>query len=630
VLLLVVATAGWAAGSGERVQSKVEVPPGLSAFIDARLLEANGRYRDAVTAYERAIREQPDLTEIRINYAALLVKLGMAGRAVEVLGPDGELDWYGLRVRALALAQYASRNEAVLPEAETALRAALADRGDDPSLRMALVQILHRLGKIDEAEAEIAELRATHGDSPQLVAYHAQLLRDLGRDQDAVKLYAECAAAGGGEAAGCRASLVDLLVELGRAGEAGEVMLGWLDDQDLDQLMRAASLLYEGGRYQKALRTVQRVLRQAPDSPKARTLEAMLLSSAGRYGEAAEQLRNLVQKDKENIDLIVALSWALANNGDLKQARKWIDRGWQLATADSESPVATRVALTGARMELVGGHSSLARNWLDRIDDPNLAGAELVYLLADSYRRDQQWSEGIAALLRLQPRLTGRARQQARAYEAEFRLRIDDPRAWTTMRALLDSDEFADNLLALQVLQSLERWADVDQETERILARVPDDRNVMFIRAAAMERLGRVDEAESLFQKLVESDPSDAASANYLGYMWADHGRNLEEALRLISQAVAAEPENSAYLDSLGWVHYRLGDLEQAEYWLQRAVDFGGADGTVLAHLGEVMLQRGDTDQARRLLQQAFDLGCEHPDRVQELLDGIDDGFDYN
>ena len=85
-----------------------------------------------------------------------------------------------------------------------------------------------------------------------------------------------------------------------------------------------------------------------------------------------------------------------------------------------------------------------------------------------------------------------------------------------------------------------------------------------------------------LFQSLLEGDPDDAASANYLGYMWADHGRNLAEALQLISRAVAVDPENPAYLDSLGWVHYRLGDLQQAEYWLQRAVGFGGGDGTIL------------------------------------------------
>jgi len=627
--MMLVAATGWPADTGEREVSEVRIPSGLSSFVEARVLEINGQYRDAVRAYERALREEPTITEIKINFAALLVKLGMAGRAVEVLETDSDLDWYGLRIRAHALALYSARNADALADAEAALRAALGDRRDDPSLQMSLAQILHRLGRIEEAEAEIVDLRAVRGDSIQLIAFHARLLRELDRGQDAAELYAECAAVDGADGLGCRGELVDLLVELGRAGEAGEMMLSWLEDDDLDQLMRAVSLLYEGGRYQKALRTVHRVLRQAPDSPRARTLEALLLSSVGRYAEATDKLRSLVQKDKENLDLILALSWAAANSGDQKQARKWIDRGWELVSSDAGSLEAGRVALAGARVELVSEHTTLARNWLDRVVDVREIGGELVYLLVDSYRRDEQWRDGIAALLRLQPRLGESARLRARAYEAEFRLRLDDSRAWKIMRAMLDSENLGENMIALQILQSLERWEDVEREAEAILGRLPEDRNIVFVRAAALERLGLADDAEELFQSLVESDPDDAASANYLGYMWADHGRNLDEALRLISLAVGFDPENSAYLDSLGWVHYRLGDLQQAEYWLQRAVEFGGNDGTVLSHLGEVLLKRGATDEARRLLQHALDAGCEHPDRVRELLAGISDGYEY-
>ena len=138
--------------------------------------------------------------------------------------------------------------------------------------------------------------------------------------------------------------------------------------------------------------------------------------------------------------------------------------------------------------------------------------------------------------------------------------------------------------------------------------------------------MGRADDAEQLFQSLIDQDPGDAASANYLGYSWADRGENLDQALNLITRAVAIEPENPAYLDSLGWVHYRLGDLDQAEYWLRRAVAFGGGDGTILAHLGEVLLERGDVDEARLLLQRALDAGCENPEHVQGLLGRPIDG----
>ena len=117
--------------------------------------------------------------------------------------------------------------------------------------------------------------------------------------------------------------------------------------------------------------------------------------------------------------------------------------------------------------------------------------------------------------------------------------------------------------------------------------------------------------------------PGDANAANYLGYLWADRDVRLEEALDLVNLAVEIEPENPAYLDSLGWVHYRLGAMEEAEYWLRRAIEFNGDDGTLLAHLGEILLASGESEEGSRFHRLALDHGCERPDHVRSLLDGL-------
>ena len=128
---------------------------------------------------------------------------------------------------------------------------------------------------------------------------------------------------------------------------------------------------------------------------------------------------------------------------------------------------------------------------------------------------------------------------------------------------------------------------------------------------------------------LLESDPRDVNAANYLGYMWADAGINLDESFALINQAVEADPENPAYLDSLGWAAFKLGRLEEAQRWLRRAIELGGSrDGTVLAHLGEVLLSLGQKDEARELLQASLDQQCENPEKVKEMLDGLNDVAD--
>ena len=602
------------------------LPKGLATYLEARLLEANGRYREAMDAYDRAVDQAPSVAEVRVSYATFLVELGMASRAVEVLAGVEDLEGDGLRVRALALSQLVTRKPELQAETESALRAALEINEDDPNLLFSLAQLLRSAGSLDEAERVVAGLRESRPENPRLLILHADLLKDLERWDEAVELFRRCAG-GGPASASCRENLVAVLVEMDRPGEAGEAMLGWLSDIDLDSLMRAAALLWEGGRLELSLDTVERVLEKAPDSERALSLEAHLLSALGRHQEAVTRLRKLMRKNPNDIDLILAMAWSSGRGGDHEAARKWFGRAWELVADDTGSRQAVRCALTAARLEVIEGYPLVAREWLSRVGDYKLAGRDYVRLLAETYRREEQWRDGTSAMLRLQPSLEGRARIEAQAMEAEFRLRAGDPRAWQRLRPLLDGDDPQHVDLGLQVLQTVERWSDVEREAAAAIERSGARRDLVFARAAALERLDRFEESEELFRTMVEVEPDDANAANYLGYMWANRGVNLEEALDLITRAVAADPENPAYLDSLGWVYYRLGDQEQARYWLERAIDLGGGvgDGTILCHLGEVLIASGEPGEGRRYLQIGLDMGCEDPEHVRSLLETVGD-----
>jgi tetratricopeptide (TPR) repeat protein len=602
------------------------LPGGLEPYLEARLLEAQGRFREAMEAYEQAVREAPDVNEVRLAYASFLVDVGMADRAAGILKDVEDLDAEGLKVRALALAQLASRKPDLAEETEAALRAALAVQDADPNLLFALAQILQNTGELEEAETIAAGLRQGRSGNPRLTAFHAGLLRDLGRTEEATELYSQCVD-GGPAASMCRDALVEMLVELDRPGDAGEVMLGWLGDVDLDSLMRAAVLLWEGGRLEESLDTVQRVLVKAPDSVRAQKLEAHLLSTLGLHDEAVDRLQRLLRKNPNDIDLILAMAWSQSRSGDHEKGRKYLDRAWERAEIEADSIRAVRCAVTASRLELIAGNPLVSREWLERVHDLSLVGADYVRLLAETYRQQEEWQDGITGMVRIQPALNGRAQTEAEALEAEFRMRSGDSRAWRRLRPLLDGDQIQNVLIALQVLQTVELWEEVDREAATAIERFGEDRDLRFIRAAALERLDRVEAASELFQDLVEEEPNDANAANYLGYMWADREMHLDRALELITHAVALDPENSAYLDSLGWVHYRRGDLDQAEHWLRRAVDLGGnsGDGTIYCHLGEVLLSNGDREEGRRYLLIGLDMGCEDPDHVRSLLEREDD-----
>jgi tetratricopeptide (TPR) repeat protein len=621
-----VAISVFAAADVPQVEQGEGLPNGLASYLEARVFESSGRFREAMDAYARAVQEAPEINEIRLAYASFLLDVGMAAKAIDVLAGGRDLGPEGLTVRALALTQQSARDPNLMAEAELALKSAIAADDGNPNLLFALAQVLQRQNKTAEAEEIVARLRQDRPGNPSLDALHADLLRSTERLEEALELYLSCAA-GGPTQQTCRESLVEVLVELGRPGEAGELMLSWLGDMDLDSLMRAAVLLWEGGRLERSLETVERVLVRAPDSARAQTLEAHVLSSLGRFDEAVAKLQKLLKKNPGDFDLILAMAWSVGRTGDLDRSRDWLDRAWQQVGDDTSSARAVRCATTAARLELIADNPLVARGWLDRLGDLSAAGVEYVRLLAETYRREEQWQEGVTAIVRIQPSLDERAQIEAEAIESEFRLRTGDPRAWRRLRPLLDSDQLGVAMVGLQVLQTLERWQEVDRESAKAIERFGEERDLLFIRAAALERLAQFDAAAELFQRLVVSEPDDANAANYLGYMWADRNVNLDEALQLIARAVALDPENSAYLDSLGWVHYRLGDYGEAERWLRRAVDLGGdvGDGTIFCHLGEVLLVSGDRDDGRRFLQIGLDMGCEDPDHVRSLLEHADD-----
>jgi tetratricopeptide (TPR) repeat protein len=136
---------------------------------------------------------------------------------------------------------------------------------------------------------------------------------------------------------------------------------------------------------------------------------------------------------------------------------------------------------------------------------------------------------------------------------------------------------------------------------------------------AATERVGDFDRAEALFQRCLQLAPNFPEALNYLGYMWADRGENLQEALALIERAVELEPENAAFLDSLGWVLFRLDQPQEALPWLEKAIFHSEEpDATLYDHLGDVHIQLDNLDQAREAFLRSLEI--EENDTVRRKL----------
>lgn len=213
------------------------------------------------------------------------------------------------------------------------------------------------------------------------------------------------------------------------------------------------------------------------------------------------------------------------------------------------------------------GNLRQAQSWLDRIPEQGtslLVQMRRASLLARQGRLDQ----GLALL------------QHAPASsEAEERARFQAQSA---------------------LLREAQRWHAAYDLLQQAVTRFPQDADLLYEQAMVAEKLRRYDDMERLLRRIIEIDPKHYHAHNALGFSLADRGLRLEEARRLIVRALELSPGDAFITDSLGWVEFRLGRLDEARRLLQQAYE-GKPDPEIAAHLGEVLWAQGQRDEARRI-----------------------------
>ena len=141
---------------------------------------------------------------------------------------------------------------------------------------------------------------------------------------------------------------------------------------------------------------------------------------------------------------------------------------------------------------------------------------------------------------------------------------------------------------------------------ETALERFPGETSVLFQLGAVLEQHDRIADAERAFRQVLDSDPEHAPALNYLGYMLADRGIRLQESVALLRRAIALDPHNGSYLDSLGWAYFKLDRLDLAEAPLRAAGDQLPDNSVVQDHLGDLLHRLGRPAEAIRAWERAL------------------------
>ena len=134
------------------------------------------------------------------------------------------------------------------------------------------------------------------------------------------------------------------------------------------------------------------------------------------------------------------------------------------------------------------------------------------------------------------------------------------------------------------------------------LAGDPDSVDLLYDIAMVAEKLDRLDEVESRLKRVIELKPDNAQALNALGYTLVDRTQRAAEGMSLIEKAHTLAPDDPFILDSMGWGNYRLGNLDESEKFLRRALA-ERPDPEIAAHLGEVLWAKGERTSARDVWQ---------------------------
>ena len=605
------------------------------SFAMAKLLADEGSFREALESFEKAASAAPEDPYIRTEYAEFLTRLAQLsrspryrqqqlGRALEQARVAQQLapaDTDVLKVVGetfLAVAEADPRDPTPLQEAVGVFEKIRQASPNALGERMTLGQIYSYLG---EPEKAIPVFREVVSASPRDRRAYERLVQALlatGRTEEAEAAFSEILDFDP-EADEARLSLAELLAQRGEAEAAVEVLRGGTAEfQSGDKIRQLLAVqLYLSGEFPAALEELAAIEGEEEGEESMGALRALILSAQGLNEEAAEALEGLLREDPANADIAGALSRVLVRMGRNQDAATALQEV-TLRIEEEDKDRGLRLRFEWADV-LLG-----AEDWL--------AAFEVLQPVVTSERPQlraaagQLQAEALSRLGRRQEALellrkTGAGDTSSRAKEAEILLESGSAAAGTgILTDLAASGDETAIIAAASVYQRLERYGDAVEMLGPFVEENPKSLRALFLLGAANERSGRRPEAVAAFRELLELDPEFPEALNYLGYMFAEKGENLEEAEQLILKAVRAEQENGAFVDSLGWVYFQMGRYEEARELLERAVRLIPGDGTILEHLGDTYLALGLEGDAREAYLKALELEDTDAEQVRQKL----------
>ena len=376
-----------------------------------------------------------------------------------------------------------------------------------------------------------------------------------------------------------------------------------------------ANLAMQARKFRLAVDQSELALGFKPDLTEARILRARALSALGDHESAFLEMKSLVDADPDNFDLRLGYARMLLQSSRFKDAGAQLERLLEQRPTDPD--LLYTLGLTYVQTESY----AKAKSYFQALVDNNHRLDEAYYYLArineelgdkagavENYKSvafGELYLDSVIRLADLYVQLEGL--EYARNHLNEIRGSISNPEE--IIRLFLAEGHLLHE-------QGMYRNAyDLYSQGLREFPRHPD---LLYARALTADYFDRLDLLEADLLDILQNDPDNANALNALGYTLADRGLRIDEAQKYVERAFALKPDDPAVIDSMGWIHFRLGNYAEAENYLRKALDLMD-DAEIIGHLGELLWAQGNYEEARSLLREAME---RHPEDsyIQKLI----------
>ena len=356
-----------------------------------------------------------------------------------------------------------------------------------------------------------------------------------------------------------------------------------------------ALLATDKGEYRSALDETGKALARRPNWSRAHLLQAQLMSRMGDSQKAKEVMRKAIQSEPGNTRLRLVYSQFLAKGGDIQGAAKELEKALA-KEPDNEDAI---LGMAMSQMDL--GQEAKARQLLERlVNSPSHSMQSYFYLgLIEAKKRNfqaaAQWFDKVnEGPLAFDAQVNAITALIFQGQIAEARQRLGEIRKKFPQQALRMY------LLEAELLSKNKQFTEAFDLLSQALQEIPGQTELLYARALVAENLNRSEILEADLRAILAKQPDDANALNALGFALADRSERLEEAKRYIARSLQLKPNEPAFLDSYGWVSYRMGDKEMALEYLRRAYDLL-KDPEIGTHLGEVLWESGKQNDAKAI-----------------------------